>query len=248
MLEKSSASLRKATLSAGETLCTLVQREIRQRVEMSRDQAGDLRLPSERALAEELEVSRLTVRNAYQALVAEGLLVCEQRGYRLPRTRQEEGVLTLAGFTRGIRGKESVTTKVLAVGLVRPAAVVLEWLEAGWSEEIVRLERLRLHGGQPYQLERCYLRAAQFPGIVEEEKLSSLYDLFEHRYGFRVLRAEQTLEVISPDEDMAKILKLRPSDPLLSIRRCSYDQKNAPLEYVEIYLNPQGRKFTMELK
>jgi GntR family transcriptional regulator len=230
------------------TLCERAQEEIRRlalRVHDGGNGDSDL-LPSERALAERLSVSRLTVRNAYQALVNEGVVAPSRQGYRARRALHE-GSLTVDGFTKGVGGSETTSTKVVEIARVLPEREHMVALQCGLHDTLLKITRLRIIGGQPCQLERCHVVQERFPGLADED-LHSLYTLFERKYGVRVTRAEQLLAVTTPPEDVRGLLKLRKSDKILFLRRTSFEQRNRPVEYVHLYLNPEGREFFMELK
>ena len=230
------------------TLCEQARQKIRAIVakRLASDDDGGEPLPSERALAEMLKVSRLTVRNAYQGLVNEGLVVPSRQGY-LVRRVSHEGVLTVDGFTKGIGGKGSTKTKVVEVKRVQPQREHMLALQCGLHDTLLRITRLRIIGGQPCQLERCHVVESSFPGLADED-LSSLYKLFEDTYGLRVVRAEQILTVTTPPEDVRPHLALAPDDKILFLTRTSYEERNTPVEFVHLFLNPAGREFFMELK
>jgi GntR family transcriptional regulator len=236
--------------SKKSTLCEKAKQEIRRRALRAQDGAdgadGAAVLPSERGLADELAVSRLTVRNAYQALVNEGLLVPSPQGYRVRRVSQE-GVLTVDGFTKGIGTSETTRTEIVEISRIPPERVHMLALQCGLHETILRITRLRVIGRQPCQLERCHVVEGRFPGLAEHD-LSSLYKLFEGTYGIRVVRAEQLLEVTAPPEDVRSRLRLAKSARILFLTRTSFDERNRPVEYVHLYLNPAGRQFFMDLK
>ncbi len=208
---------------------------------------GELRLPSERALATALGVSRITARGAYQALMNEGLVTPAPRGY-VARRAKHEAVLTLDGFTRGIGPGQKIETRTLAAAIVAPEREVMEALNLGLEEQVVRLRRLRLLDGRPYQVEDCHLSARHFSDLLASPSLPSLYQYLLENHGIKVLRAEQVLAVLPASAEIGGLLDLGPGANILFLRRTSYDQRNSPVEYVRIHLNPAGREFYMELK
>lgn len=229
-----------------QTLCQKVQEEIRKMIAVSAG-AENERLPSERVLAEKMGVSRITARNAYQALVNRGLLRPGKRGYRI-RKNAYEGVLTLDGFTRGVGEQEEVRTKILGVETIKPEREIMIALGCGLHDEILRIRRLRLIGGRPCQLEWCHLVRGKFPDITENRHMQSIYRTFETKYDTRIVRAEQILSVIKAESEVLELLKFEPGEKVLFLKRTSFDQRDNPVEYVHLYLNPQNREFYMELK
>jgi GntR family transcriptional regulator len=228
------------------TLCEEVQVNIRDIIKHRFDEKN-LKLPSERVLAEQLGVSRITVRNAYQALVNQGLLITGKRGYRVRKTGYE-GVLTLDGFTRGLGEKEEVYTKIIDVKKILPDREIMIALGCGVDDEILQIKRLRIINNEPCQLEYCHLIQKNFPDITEKADLTSLYFTFEKKHNIRIIRAEQILSVVVADAEVRDLLALKTKDKILFLKRTSFDQKNNPVEYVHLFLNPENREFYMELK
>ena len=228
------------------TLCEEVQVKIREIIKHCADDQS-LKLPSERVLADQLGVSRITVRNAYQALVNEGLLMTGKRGYSVRKTGYE-GVLTLDGFTRGLGEKEKVYTKIINVKRILPDREIMVALGCGVDDEILQIKRLRIINNEPCQLEYCHLIQKNFPDITEKEDLSSLYFTFETKHNIRIIRAEQILSVVVPESEVRDLLALKTKDKILFLKRTSFDQKNNPVEFVHLFLNPENREFYMELK
>jgi GntR family transcriptional regulator len=228
------------------TLCEEVQVNIRNIIKHRFDEKNP-KLPSERVLAEQLGVSRITVRNAYQALVNQGLLITGKRGYRVRKTGYE-GVLTLDGFTRGLGEKEEVYTKIIDVKKILPDREIMIALGCGVDDEILQIKRLRVINNEPCQLEYCHLIQKNFPDITEKADLTSLYFTFEKKHNIRIIRAEQILSVVVADAEVRDLLALKTKDKILFLKRTSFDQKNNPVEYVHLFLNPENREFYMELK
>jgi GntR family transcriptional regulator len=228
------------------TLCEEVQVNIRDIIKHRFDEKN-LKLPSERVLAEQLGVSRITVRNAYQALVNQGLLITGKRGYRVRKTGYE-GVLTLDGFTKGLGEKEKVYTKIIDVKKILPDREIMIALGCGVDDEILQIKRLRVINNEPCQLEYCHLIQKNFPAITEKEDLTSLYFTFEKKHNIRIIRAEQILSVVVANTEVRDLLALKTKDKILFLKRTSFDQKNNPVEYVHLFLNPENREFYMELK
>lgn len=228
------------------TLCEEVQVKIRDIIKHCSDEKS-LKLPSERVLAEQLGVSRITARNAYQALVNEGLLITGKRGYSVRKTGYE-GVLTLDGFTSGLGEKEKVYTKIIEVKKILPDREIMVALGCGVDDEILQIKRLRVINNEPCQLEYCHLIHKNFPGIAEKENLTSLYFTFEKKHNIRIIRAEQILSVVVASAEIRKLLALKTKDKILFLKRTSFDQKNNPVEFVHLFLNPENREFFMELK
>ena len=81
-----------------------LQRGIREAIE-KRILGPDDALPSERQLAEDLGISRITVRKAIDGLAAEGLLVSRQGSGNFVCTRIDKNFAKLTSFSEDMRAR-----------------------------------------------------------------------------------------------------------------------------------------------
>jgi GntR family transcriptional regulator len=162
------------------------------------------RLPPERALAATLGVSRMTVRQALDALARRGLV--------------ERGV-GRGTFVRAARpelrldGPLGLTAELAAQGLRAEARVLLAAVEG----EELHVRRVRSTGGRPLVLEDSWLPADRFPGLLERDLSGSVYALMR-AYGGEPVRASERLSAVAAGEDAAP-LGVRPGAPLLLVER-----------------------------
>jgi GntR family transcriptional regulator len=189
---------------------------------------GD-RLPAERELAQRLRVSRMTLRQALDALERRGLV--SRRVGREGGTFVEQPKLELAGLAalsdqlRGL-GREAGARVVSAVERkASPSEVAV--LGAGAVFEIVRV---RSADGEPVALERTVLRAALFPGILDAPLDRSLYALMRERYAVVPVRAVERLEPALARPDEALALGIAPGRPVMLVERVVYAESGPPVE------------------
>lgn len=210
---------------------------------VSAAQPGDV-LPPETELATQLGVSRTTVRQAMQRLVAAGLVV------RTPGRGTEvvdHHIDTQLDFTPFVRAMEAsghdvVTSQATAVR--RPAdaeeAVALE-IAAG--EEVWELRRVRVVDGIPFAL----LLTVLAPRVPRPTDLSgSLYEFFESA-GVHLTRLSDTVSAQGASADVARALDIRPRTPVLAIRRIARDDIGDPVEVTHTYLR-SGAGYSVEHK
>ena len=81
-----------------------LQRALRRAIE-TRALAPDDALPPERELADELKISRITVRKAVDGLVGEGLLVRRQGAGTFVCARMEKNFSKLTSFSEDMRAR-----------------------------------------------------------------------------------------------------------------------------------------------
>ena len=56
------------------------------------------------------------------------------------------------------------------------------------------------------------------------------YAMFELDFGVRMVRAEEKIRAVLPDEEQAQLLQITPATPLLSVERIAYTYNDVPME------------------
>ena len=56
------------------------------------------------------------------------------------------------------------------------------------------------------------------------------YAMFELDFGVRMVRAEEKIRAVLPDEEQAQLLQITPVTPLLSVERIAYTYNDVPME------------------
>lgn len=192
-------------------------------------------LPSERGLADSLGLSRMTVRRAFETLVAAGLV--EQRrgsGTFVRAQPLEQPVERLKGFSEEavqaglVPGSELITVEQLPATEVIAAALNLKP-----GAPVLRLLRVRTANGDPLELQDAYLPTRFLAlSIVELTEGGSLYRGLDAQFGVRPLRGRQSLGARLPTADECRHLRLARDTPVLAIERITYGLDERPFEYV----------------
>ncbi len=192
------------------------------------------RLPSERQLAERYGVSRITATAALQGLVRGGLAYrWRGKGTYVARPKLRE-MSWSASFSEHMRSRgHTPSSRVLALERIMPGEEVAAHLGLPSGALSWHLARVRLADGEPVAVEDAYLPADLYPGLEEEDlEKGSLYEVFRRRYGLRPAWAEGFIEAAAAGETHAALLDLRADDPVLSVKRVTYNESYTPLEWV----------------
>lgn len=212
--------------------------------------------PTERTIAEQYQVSRITVREAMNRLVFEGYLMREHgRGTFVARPKVSEQMSTvMIGYTEEMlrRGMQP-SSKVLELTLETPPAPVRQALHLGQDGQAMKLARLRLADRKPMTLQTSYLPCpicqGLFDGDIDWSRASMTREL--SRQGREIHHAVQRISVSLAGEDEARELGLDAGAPLLVGERTSYLADDRPIEYLvslyrgdryylTLYLGPRG--------
>jgi GntR family transcriptional regulator len=189
---------------------------------------------SEGEVARMLSISKMPVRQAFQKLRSEGLLVIE-RGKRpvvgsgkLPWNFQE-----LRGFSEEMRRRGlQPSAKVLSLELREPEAEVAQALKLAPGERTYKLKRLRYVDGEPVAVVTSFLPETIFPGIDKQDmEGQSLYYIFEHVYKQRLQRAEEVIGAAAANAEDAQVLQAQVGSPVLLIRETTYGDRERPIEF-----------------
>ena len=189
---------------------------------------------SEGACAAKLGVSKMTVRQAFQTLRSEGLLIIEKGKRPMVSTgRIQKDFQKLRGFTAEMtrRGLKP-SSKVLQIERVAPDTATANLLHLWRNDEVYCVRRLRYANEEIVGLETTLLPARMFPDLAKQDlENQSLYALMETRYAIAVEWSEEELEAIPAEKDDAKVLQVAPGFPLFSMRRIVFAKDDIPVEY-----------------
>ena len=139
-------------------------------------------IPSERTLCERFGVSRMTVRQAVDALVVEGLLAREQgRGtFVAPGKVDLEVRLASFGEEMARRGM-APSSEVLSAEVVEATPDIADALDILPGEMTFYLHRVRFADGEPMAIEQSWLPCRLVPGLFDGDVPQSVYGELRRR-------------------------------------------------------------------
>jgi len=192
------------------------------------------RFHSEGEVARMLGISKMPVRQAFQKLRSEGLLVIS-RGKKpvigsgkLPWNFQE-----LRGFSEEMRRRGlQPSAKVLSLELREADGEEAQALKLPDGEKVYALKRLRYVDNQPVAVVTSYIPAEVFPEIDKQNlENQSLYQIFELVYKRRLHWAEEVIGAAIANPEDARVLQSAPGSAVLLIKETTYDVHELPIEY-----------------
>ena len=221
------------------------QRETRERVLdlVESLNVGDS-IPSERQLAGELGVSRLTVRAALDELVREGYLMRRRgAGTFVAEPKVAKG-MGITSFSEDMRQRGLTPgSRTLELQVVPAGARLGRILHVSPAEPVVVAKRLRLADGEPMAIELLHVREALLPGLTAVDlEQDSFYDLLTQRYGIEIIGGEQTVEPTVTDEEESETLGVPLHSPALLFERVTRSPTGEIVEFtVSIYRGDRYR-------
>jgi len=209
-------------------------------------------LPPETVISEQLGVSRGTVRQAINALVAEG---------RLKRTRGRGTFVTepstalhlvqyFASFTEDMQARNiPFSSRVLAKKLIPAEGRLATKLGVKPGEDVYYLERLGGMNDEPFVLAFSYLPAALCPALLDRDLADkSLYSVLEDDYDLQLGRDSRTLEAAQADEYEAELLDIPQGSPSHFMQSLAYLKDGRPIEYSRLRFRGDRSQVSFEVK
>ena len=201
---------------------------------------GDLlpgsRCPSERQLASEYGISRMTARAAVNLLVHRGYVARKNgSGTFVASPKIELDLSTVAGFSdRILRHGITPGARVIearTVGADVLDASVATALEITGEELVHVLIRARTGNNELLALEKSYFPARHCPDLLDNELTGSIYELLRTRCNLELAHLRQKLEMTQLDASTAEALATHPDAPALQITRTTWDVHGRAIEF-----------------
>lgn len=210
-------------------------------------------IPSERDLGESLNISRMTVRQALNQLVSEGVLYREKgKGTFVSRSKIVQR--NIMSFSETVRRKGlTPSTDVLYFGKMSCTPEIAELLDRKENEGIYHIKRLRLANDVPIAIEEVFIPEMFCPDIEKHDLKSSLYKLLKEEYSLVVSYMDNSIEAAKVSREEKKLLGITDSIPVLRITSVNHNDVGLKLFYerdvyrsdeynynVRIYMNREG--------
>ncbi len=193
-------------------------------------------LPSERSLAAEIGISRVTVRRALDELALDGLLRRRQGARTVIGDRVEKRLATLMGFSEELRSRGiEPGQRWISHQAAQPTPSEAMALDLSGSELVVRLVRVRLADGVPIAIERAAVPQSVLPSgdLAGGSLYARLAEL-----GAAPIRGVQRIRAGIMARIEADLLECSPGTPLLVVERRCFLADGRPVEFTETRYNP----------
>lgn len=205
-------------------------------------------MPSERVLANQFDVSRVTVRQALKDLETAGL-VTVVAGARWVRAETpapaslrpgepeaesiEEGATGLVSFSDLAAANGLTSTSKVLKCLTRASSLdEADLLGVAPGAPVVELVRLRHLDGIPTLIDFSLIPEGPAPGLSDHDfTTASLYSTLAERYGLHAVRADCVIEARGATPEIAERLGLTSGDPVLEIVQTTFDENRRVVQW-----------------
>jgi len=206
---------------------------------------------TENDICEALGISRTTVRQAMDKLVAAGLLVRYRgKGTFIGNAKMRRSMNYLYNFTENMH-ELGVTpsSKVLLAAVEEADDLVRKKLEFPFDQaKVFHLRRVRCGDGEPILFEDTFIPYYLTEGIEEYDfAQNSLYDILTNRYNLNLYHAKETIEAVVLGKTEAMQLGTRAGSAGYRIMRTSNLLSGYPFEFTRSITRAERCVFEYDL-
>ena len=208
---------------------------------------GDV-IPTEKALSEKYQVSRVTIRKAISRLIEKEILYSIKGiGTYVAFPKFEHNLFKLQGFTEEMQPyHDSIKNKVIEFRLIKPNEEIQEILNLNKEEKVYNIKRIRKLNGEVLIIENAYIPFELFPDLSVEAMTKSKYGYLKEK-GYVIKKRVEEFIPRLPSEDTMEIFNIKSNTPLLELRAHSILSNDEIFEYSEVLYHPKKYKFKLEL-
>jgi GntR family transcriptional regulator len=210
---------------------------------------GD-KLPSENDLVAQFGASRVTVRQALEALRAEGIIESQHgRGWFLRQVRAVQNLGRLQGFGEmlapmGVR----VRSTVLDLAECDAPEAVANAFGLPKQSSVMRIARLRIAGARIMSYDLSYFPVGIGRLLCQQDLArQDIFVLLERALGIKLGFADVTIEVAPAADDPAGRLNIAPGTPIFKLTRLTHDSRGVPIDFEYVYGLPEAHQFTVRV-
>ncbi|MCH4207758.1 MAG: GntR family transcriptional regulator [Solobacterium sp.] len=207
------------------------------------------RIPSERELCEQYDVSRMTVRLAIEELERQGKVEKRQgKGTFVLSKSINQDLKDVYSFSREMerQGKIS-TTQIICRNVITADEKVACHLEIQKGDQVIYLERLRCAEDVAIMLEKTWFPYQSFSFLMNIDfGEKGLYKTLQEDYGIRIDRAIEKFKATELNANECKLLHCPKNQFGLLVKRTSYSEGKL-VSYSTIVSKGDIFEFTVQL-
>jgi GntR family transcriptional regulator len=205
---------------------------------LARTLAPEGRLPGEAMLAQQLEVSRPTIRGALACLQREGLIVTRQGvgSFVVPkRVHQTLAHLETLDTTLAEQGLEA-HTRIVGYEFCVPDRRFTAALKLSPDDEVLLIKRLHIVQQEPIaHVLMCLPSHIGVHFSRRDVEQQALYELVPQRLGIRIGPATQSVRAESATPDISAALDVAEGTPVLVCERVTCSDAYEPIIYARFH-------------
>lgn len=225
-----------------EPIYKQIENYLKDLIDTGKIKPGEL-LPSENNISEEFNVTRMTVRSAFNNLVKDGYITRKRGiGSIVLANKISDNIGTMKSFTNEMISKGySITTRLISLNIVEADSTISDRLEIDLESNVWEVKRVRCAEGQPVSYMITYMPVKMFPNL-RKENCNSLYKYIDE-CNMVIGGANRSVEAVISHEEIMELLELEYEAPLLHIEQVARLDSGEVFEYSHTY--HYGYKLTL---
>lgn len=207
-------------------------------------------IPTEEELCKMFDVSRATVRTSVLELVRHGYLKRHPgRGTFVLKNVISDGLSMSTNFNEFLLEEGTqLLTNVLAQTVMMPIDDLDIRLDIQKDKHVIYIKRLRLIDSRPVLLQETYIPYHICPLLLEEEiGHQSIFSLFENKYGIKITKAKNYIEITFLNNEEARLVGLNEGSPAVLLNQYFYSGDTLVI-YTRSIKRTDSYNFLMELE
>ena len=200
-------------------------------------------IPSENEFSEMFGINRLTVRNAVETLVYEGILKRVQgKGVYVMGKKNEQNLDKLEGFTPNSLNKTIHERNKILAKIKRPAGEYFgDEFSINPSDDIYYTKQVFFSNDEPVSIKEMYVPMNVVPKIEGIDL--TVFNIFEvyNFYGIKLKHAYQTLDLAKLEPNDARVLNVPPDTVAFLLICKTFDESERLIEFSRTFI--RGDKY-----
>lgn len=227
-----------------------VQRALMEQLASGELKPGQL-IPSERQLATEFSVSIGTLRKAIDDLVEQRILIRQQGKGTFVATHDRERLLFyFFHIVPQVGLKSYPLVEFVFFHKAEASAEVALRLGIALGAPIFHVRNRLSLNGDVVSVDDLFIEQARFANLTApqfKERPNTIYNLYQEAFGITVVKTDERLRAEAAEAEHAKQLKIKPGEPVLTIRRTAIDMRGEPVELRISTVNTAKHEYFAEL-
>ncbi len=205
---------------------------------------GD-KLPSERNLSDEYNVSRTTIRRAIDFLILKDLLIRKPgSGTYVKNNNIFLNVEEQISFSEKMEDlKNNHETKIIDFKIINSTNKLRELFNFEKNEKFIFAKRIRYIDSVAVNLEKTYMPYEMFPELSEDILKKSKYFFIEKIKELNIKESHNILMPILPNQEMQNLFNIDKNIPIFMKKSKGILTSEKIFEYSELYYNPKYYEF-----
>ncbi|MFD2923049.1 GntR family transcriptional regulator [Halobacillus naozhouensis] len=224
-----------------------VKRYLEEKITLKEWEAGH-RLPTEKELSSQFNVSTITIKRAIHDLVDEGFLYRQSGKGTFVTDKKEQNISRLVSLRNEAWEDHNHPHRTLNFNREKAGRKIGKLLGLSEKQEVYKINRIKLQGDKPIAIEHSFIPTSLVPNLnpsdIENELL---YNLFEERYHVKLEKAKVYFNTTLADEYEANLLKIPLGEQLFVLERYTLTEAKDVIEYSRFILKQDQSRYFLEV-